>query len=392
MRRSAGRRAGSGSGRRSDALRQRLQPGSTPGRASGPDSSAPALSLRHRIDATSELEPPASPKLSIGGALSANVAVPQAAASLLIDEKSHLESAGLPTGSSVWQAQVELDVGDEVIETKPSDPGLVPRGGVGPAVPRDRGEEVGSHDSSSAAALEAASPDQQTGRLATHLMNDNTIAPPQNGLAGALGAGGLAVESNTVELDARCSSSSNVERLPTSDSPGTGAEPAATFPSEDADTIWSQLIQRVPDALSYQLRNAARVAISGPNVLEVHFPESYLFCMTYCQRPESLGQLAKASEAVAGRQFTFNFYADVPAAGGVSGPTSPAARREDGRLRPKVVDNEPFVQTAVAIFGGTVVDVRKAPAEVRSTLTDPEDVSDSEPDATELASLDDPDD
>lgn len=128
---------------------------------------------------------------------------------------------------------------------------------------------------------------------------------------------------------------------------------------ENVEGIWAQVIQRVPDALATHLKNAENLAISGPNVLEVRFPRSYLFSMNYCQRPEPRGQLARIIEELVGKLVEIRFCIDTSTEVRTQAPSTRGGRGDEGRLRPKVVENDPFVQQAVAIFGGAVVDVRK---------------------------------
>jgi DNA polymerase-3 subunit gamma/tau len=123
--------------------------------------------------------------------------------------------------------------------------------------------------------------------------------------------------------------------------------------------IWAQVIQRVPDALATHLKNAENLAISGPNVLEVRFPRSYLFSMNYCQRPEPRGQLVRIIEELVGKRVEVRCCIDTSTEVRTQASSTRGGRGDEGRLRPKLVENDPFVQQAVAIFGGAVVDVRK---------------------------------
>ena len=128
--------------------------------------------------------------------------------------------------------------------------------------------------------------------------------------------------------------------------------------SDTIDAFWSQLVQNVPDTLAQHLKNAQNLATSGPNEVEIVFARSCLFSMNYCQRAETLAVLTRAASKLVGSAVKFRFQADTTAP--ATTRNSPAARRGDeGRLRPKAVENDPFVQQAVQIFGGTVVDVRK---------------------------------
>jgi hypothetical protein len=65
------------------------------------------------------------------------------------------------------------------------------------------------------------------------------------------------------------------------------------------------------------------------------------------------------AEELAGFRVEFRFRAEQAAPVAEVRTTPAAPRHEETRLRPKAVENDPFVQKAVAIFGGTVIDVRR---------------------------------
>ncbi len=150
---------------------------------------------------------------------------------------------------------------------------------------------------------------------------------------------------------------------------------------ENVEAIWAQVIQRVPDALATHLKNAEKLAISGPNVLELRFPRSYQFSMNYCQRPEPLDQLVRIIEQLVGRRVEIKLCVDTSKEVRTPAPTSRGGRSDEGRLRPKVVENDPFVQQAVSIFGGTVADVRKVlePPALAGPPSDAEPETESDP-------------
>jgi hypothetical protein len=159
--------------------------------------------------------------------------------------------------------------------------------------------------------------------------------------------------------------------------------------AETIDAFWSQVLQQVPDTLANHLKNAQNLASSAPNVVEIRFPRSCLFSMNYCQREEPLGVLTRTAAKVAGKPVRIGFLADAggPAAGPRSSPA--ASRRDDNRLRPKAVENDPFVQQAVQVFGGTVVDVRKVLSEQRTEATAETDDDGSEEAPAMVGEIDD---
>ncbi|MCA9056466.1 MAG: hypothetical protein KDA75_21705, partial [Planctomycetaceae bacterium] len=140
--------------------------------------------------------------------------------------------------------------------------------------------------------------------------------------------------------------------------------------SECIDAYWSQLLQRVPDTLAAHLKNAQNIATSGPNEVEIRFPLSYLFSMNYCQRDEPLKMLVKLASELAGKPVHIRLKADGSVPAGRSSQPAKPRMGDANRLRPKVVEDDPFVQQAVSIFGGTVVDVRKVLADVAETVAE----------------------
>jgi hypothetical protein len=139
--------------------------------------------------------------------------------------------------------------------------------------------------------------------------------------------------------------------------------------AETVDAFWAQLLQQVPDTLASHLKNAHNIANFGPSEVEIHFPRSCLFSMNYCQRGESLSVLSRVAEKLVGSSVKFRFQADAAGPAPATRSTGSTRRSDEGRLRPKAVEIDPFVQQAVQIFGGTVVDVRKVLAEQRTEAT-----------------------
>ena len=125
------------------------------------------------------------------------------------------------------------------------------------------------------------------------------------------------------------------------------------------EPFWAQLLQRVPDTLAGHLKNAENIATSGPNAVEIRFPRSYVFSMNYCQREQPRQLLGQLASDLAGKPVKIGFRVDEAAPQSVPRREGMPNRAEVGHLRPKAVEDDPFVQEAVSIFGGTVVDVRK---------------------------------
>lgn len=144
------------------------------------------------------------------------------------------------------------------------------------------------------------------------------------------------------------------------------------FSESNLSNFWSQLLTRIPDTLVGHIRNSTRQAISGPNLLEVQFPKSYLFSKSYCERPGPAKTLNEKASELAGQPIDCRFIIDESAPGLMpqatkAAPATPVVERRS----PSSVDNDEFVQEAVHIFGGQVVEVRTVYA--KPVLLDVED-------------------
>ncbi|MCA8996665.1 MAG: hypothetical protein KDA80_06765, partial [Planctomycetaceae bacterium] len=149
--------------------------------------------------------------------------------------------------------------------------------------------------------------------------------------------------------------------------------------SEDTvEEIWARISRSVPDKTVDHLKNAT-CANSGPNILEVVFPKSYSFSKRYCERPELLSRLNSLVEEICGPQVRLVLKLDETAPAMKPPSTKSPERPEIQRRRTSVVDNDQFVQNAVQIFGGQVVEVRPilAPAVVES-VEDHEELAEDE--------------
>ncbi len=135
--------------------------------------------------------------------------------------------------------------------------------------------------------------------------------------------------------------------------------PVQTFDFQESDlpVFWSQLLTSLPDTISSHLRNSTRQAISGPNLLEIEFPKSYLFSKSYCERAEPLKKLVEVASKMASQPIDCSFKIDELSKVKKPQPTKPVAPVVE-RRSPSSLDKDSFVQNAVAIFGGQVVDVR----------------------------------
>jgi len=124
---------------------------------------------------------------------------------------------------------------------------------------------------------------------------------------------------------------------------------------ETLQDIWDKVVASQNEVTANHLRNALRVAISGPNSLEIVFPARYSFGRTFCQRPETLARLKACLREAVGREIGIS----ISSEGAVEAPVAAAAPPPvNRRASLESMQKNKFVQQVTSIFGGTLVDVR----------------------------------
>jgi hypothetical protein len=135
-------------------------------------------------------------------------------------------------------------------------------------------------------------------------------------------------------------------------------EPVIDLLPATIDAFWAQLLVQAQDTIASHLKNATRIAILGPNALELVFPKSYSFSKNYCERPDTLRKIQALAQELAGRRVEFRLsFDESDVAAETSRVTAPPVRRTLDS-----VSKDPFVQQVMSIFGGTLVDARFGPA------------------------------
>jgi DNA polymerase-3 subunit gamma/tau len=149
--------------------------------------------------------------------------------------------------------------------------------------------------------------------------------------------------------------------------PGDGQSPAArqpatsplSFTEENAALIWAQVVSQISDMTRNQLKNAKRVAISGPNQLVVTLPADYHWVKSRLDKSsELLVKLQMIARGVVGQPVQFRF--ELEAAG------NPAPEKGLPTLQPDApqvapVDRDAFVQRALELFDASIQRVEPLP-------------------------------
>lgn len=125
------------------------------------------------------------------------------------------------------------------------------------------------------------------------------------------------------------------------------------FCSENVDAIFAQLLEIIDDTTRKQLQHANVAAISGPNRLDLTFPQSYSFAKTQCEQPQAVTRVQDAIAAIVGQSINVTFHLSTDTVVQTVVETTTAIRKP-----PELSDADDFVRSAAELFGGTLVAVK----------------------------------
>ncbi len=123
------------------------------------------------------------------------------------------------------------------------------------------------------------------------------------------------------------------------------------FQPGSESAFWAQVLSEVGDDVGNALRKASRLAIRGPNRLEVEFPKSYLFAKSLAEQSDARQRLDSVVARLAGRPVQVVFgISDEPAQNGESVQAPKPNRRMDTST-----DGDPYVERAIELFNAKVM-------------------------------------
>ncbi|WP_437192571.1 DNA polymerase III subunit gamma/tau [Planctomicrobium sp. SH527] len=134
--------------------------------------------------------------------------------------------------------------------------------------------------------------------------------------------------------------------------------PHVPFDEAHLAEYWHAVVSQMSRVQVSKLKVSNRIAISGPNLVEIFFPKSYSFAKQYCEQPETLKRLNFVTTQVAGKQVDCKLTIDPTAEVQIKAPERQENAIVVERLKPSAVEADQFVQLAVAVFGGQVLEVR----------------------------------
>lgn len=136
-----------------------------------------------------------------------------------------------------------------------------------------------------------------------------------------------------------------------------GGRTAADFQHPNPIDFWSQVVAEITDLLKSHAKSATRIAIIGPNKLEVSFPQRYHFSKKYCEKPDVLRRLEEIASRVAGQplRIVLTAYEDESANAAAATPDAPKATKAGRRIYKP--EEDPFVSNIMNLFTAQVVKV-----------------------------------
>lgn len=179
--------------------------------------------------------------------------------------------------------------------------------------------------------------------------------PPAVSTNGAATNGHASPSSNGIDaLNAELgySDSGEVESPLTVETPSALPETLSQSPAtldltpEAALALWNQAAEQLGGLAGDKAKQATVATVAAPDQLVVAFPKQYNFCKQFCERPETMRQLADTLSQLAGGTVRLALQTID------DGPAKPveAARPTSNRQRMYEVCRQPFVRRAMEVF------------------------------------------
>ena len=137
---------------------------------------------------------------------------------------------------------------------------------------------------------------------------------------------------------------------PVSDEPSAEVAESSTavtpLESGQEERVWTEVTGRISSLLREHVQRVDRIAISGPNRLDLVFAAEYDFHRRFCERPEVMRQLEELLQDVTGGLVQVRLIQEEREPEVV--PEEPTAEKVE------VIETDPMVEEAQNVFGATV--------------------------------------
>ena len=197
--------------------------------------------------------------------------------------------------------------------------------------------EMTTQDTSPAVAAETTTPEPQPQTSDTEAAATEDLDPEQ--------AESVTEEAESVIEEAE-SVTEEAEESKAEDVAVEAAAESTPFESGREAVIWDEVTGRISGLLREHAERVDRVAISGPNRLDLVFAAEYDFHRRFCERPEEMRRLEQLLRDVTGGVVQVRLLVEEPKAEAVS--------EESAAIEEKPVAIDPMVEEAQSIFGASV--------------------------------------
>ena len=132
---------------------------------------------------------------------------------------------------------------------------------------------------------------------------------------------------------------------------------ANSLTPENARRIWDETLAAMGDMTAENASRYSRVAVAGPNNLEVTFSGQYTSSKTFCERPERVRQLEQALAEATGGPVRLVFSVETTK----SAPAKQPKPRQSQRELIRQTAANPLVRHAMELFDAHVTRVDPPP-------------------------------
>jgi len=125
-------------------------------------------------------------------------------------------------------------------------------------------------------------------------------------------------------------------------------ETVTPLESGQEERVWTEVTGRISGLLREHVQRVDRIAISGPNRLDLVFAAEYDFHRRFCERPEVVRQLEELLQDVTGGVVQVRLIQEERK------PEPEPAPEEQSKTNVEVIETDPMVEEAQNVFGATV--------------------------------------
>ena len=154
------------------------------------------------------------------------------------------------------------------------------------------------------------------------------------------------ISASPVESDTDTDTDTDTEKVVEPDVAEDVSVPTTPLETGREERIWGEVTGQISDLLREHVERVDRVAISGPNRLDLVFPAEYDFHKRFCERPEVMKRLEQLLQDVTGGVVQVRLILEET--------ETAEATTEAPATEESTVEADPMVEEAQNVFGATV--------------------------------------